>query len=283
MNPCEVHGNVLLRSATGAIRVLIVAPYIKVDALERVLGVISTEASVTCVTKWTPHDLASGVSDIQCRDAVIRHGGSFNLHSSLHAKYYRFDDIVLVGSANLSSAAMGWARFPNVEILCAPAVDFRAAAFERQVLQNARQISDREFLLWESILKTAAGDYERAIAQPFSIDDWRPYTRDPHHFEVAYHGSADQIASFDEQRAVLRDIQAMRIPESMTIEELRAWASACLLSSPFVTDVITLDRDHEDESSAVLADRYGLSMTEARRSRQTVMNWLIYLGLYGSD
>ena len=279
MNPCELHGDVLLRSAAGANRVLIVAPYIKVNVLERVLGVISPDASVICVTKWTPHDLASGVSDIQCRDAVIRHGGSFNLHSSLHAKYYRFDDIVLVGSANLSSAAMGWARFPNVEILCAPAVDFGAAAFERWVLQNARQISDHEFLLWGSILKTAASDYEPAIAQPFSIDDWRPSTRDPHHLEVAYHGSADQIASFDEQRAILRDMQTMRIPENMTIEELRVWASACLLSSPFVTDVMTLRAGHEDESSAALAERYGLSIAEARRSRQTVMNWLIYLGL----
>ena len=279
MNPCQVHGNVLLRSAAGARRVLIVAPYIKIDVLERVLGVISPDASVSCVTKWTPHDLASGVSDIQCRDAVMRHGGSFNLHSSLHAKYYRFDDIVLVGSANLSSTAMGWTRFPNVEILCAPAVDFGAAAFERWVLQGARQVSDHEFLLWESILKTAASDYESAIAQPFPIDDWRPSTRDPHHLEVAYRGSADQIASLDEQRAVLRDMQAMRIPESMTIEEVRIWVSTCLLSSRFVTDVMTLRGGHEDEPSTVLAERYGLSIAEARRSSQTVMNWLIYLGL----
>lgn len=278
MNPCEVHGDVLLRSAAGANRVLIIAPYIKVDVLERVLGVISSDSSVTCVTKWTPHDLASGVSDIQCRDAVIRHGGSFNLHSSLHAKYYRFDDIVLVGSANLSSAAMGWARFQNVEILCAPAADFGAAAFERLVLQNARQISDHEFILWESILETATSDYEHAIAQPFSIDDWRPSTRDPHHLEIVYCGSADQIASFDEQRAVLRDMQAMRIPENVTIEELRLWVSACLLSSPFVTDVMALRGGQEDESSMVLAERYGLSIAEARRGSQTVMNWLIYFG-----
>jgi len=283
VNPCESHGDVLLKSAAGAGRVLIVAPYIKVDVLKRVLGVVSPDASITCVTKWTPHDLASGVSDIQCRDAVISHGGSFKLHSSLHAKYYRFDDIVLVGSANLSSAAMGWARFSNVEILCTPAVDFGASSFERWVLQNAREISDHEFLLWESILKTAVSGFEHVIAQPFFIDDWRPATRDPRHLEVAYCGSADQIASFDEQSAVIRDLQAMRIPESMTIEELRVWASACLLSSPFVTDVITLGGDHEDEASAVLAERYGLSMAEARRSRQTAVNWLIYLGLSGSD
>ena len=111
----------------------------------------------------------------------------------------------------------------------------------------------------------------------------RPATRDPRHLEVGYCGSADQIASFDEQIAVIRDLQAMRIPEGMTIEELRAWASACLLSSPFATDVITLGGDHEDDSSTVLAERYGLSMSEARRSRQTVVNWLIYLGLSGAD
>ena len=93
--------------ARGATEAVIVAPYIKEHSLLRLLEQLPHLERLTCVTRWLAGDIAVGVSDTAVRDLVRSFGGAFRLHPGLHAKYYRFDDAVLVGSANLTDAA--WA------------------------------------------------------------------------------------------------------------------------------------------------------------------------------
>lgn len=85
------------------------------------------------------------------------------LHPSLHAKFYRIDDVVLIGSANLTSSAMGWSQQPNLEILCQAGGNFDSWTFQRQLLQGAREISDDEFQRWEAITRITSGE-EGAIS-----------------------------------------------------------------------------------------------------------------------
>ncbi len=219
-----------------------------------------------------------GASDAECRSLVIDRGGSFRLHPSLHAKFYRIDDVVLIGSANLTSSAMGWSSQPNLEILCQAGDDFDSQAFQQQLLNDAREISDDEFLRWEVIPKIASQG-ERSIGgdQP-SLDTWRPTTRDLIHLVFSYQGRVDAIASFDEQNAAQRDLQALLIPPGLSTEEVRMWATTCLLAAPFTNSVIKLTGTSDLVSSyRALAQAYGLTMTQARRDMETVQNWLTSL------
>ena len=205
-------GSVLIRLCADAQRLVIAAPYIKADALTRVLAEVDPAASLTCITRWNPHDLAVGASDTACRTIVTEHGGSFRLHPSLHAKYYRIDDTVIIGSANLTSSAMGWSNQPNLEILCRAGDDFDACAFQRELLKEAREISDAEFARWEAIARISAQSNPTATDGQPLLDTWRPATREPRHLELVYQSKEDMIASFDQQRAAQRDIQALLIP-----------------------------------------------------------------------
>ena len=270
-------GSVLSRLCSGAQRLVIAAPYIKADALTRVLSDIGPAASIICVTTWNPHDLAVGASDTACRTIVTERGGSFRLHPSLHAKYYRIDDTVLIGSANLTSSAMGWSPQPNLEILCSAGDDFDACAFQQELLKEAREISDAEFARWEAIAKISAqSNHTTAEGQPL-LDTWRPATREPRHVELVYRGREDAIASFDQQRAAQRDIQALLIPPGLTNEQVRTWAAACLLAAPFTNAVIRLHDLDVPRAYLSLARTYRLSATEARRDMETVQNWLAFL------
>ena len=270
-------GDELLSCCAGAQHLFIAAPYIKANALTKVLDAIGEISSLTCVTRWNPHDLAVGASDTKCRTIVKEHGGAFKLHPSLHAKYYRMDDDILIGSANLTFAAMGWSAQTNTEIICRPGSDFDAQAFQQKVLNEAREISDDEFLHWEAVAK-ASPPTENPVAsgQPL-LDTWRPATRDPKNMELAYQGREDEIASFDEQRAAHRDIQALQVPPGLNSEQVRMWVSACLLAAPFAGTAIRLRRMEAQNASRLLADAYGLSITEARRDMETVQNWLTIL------
>ena len=70
-------------------QLVIAAPYIKGEALSRLLALVPDAASITCVTRWTPNDIMVGASDLVCRRLVTERGGRFRLHSRLHGKYYR--------------------------------------------------------------------------------------------------------------------------------------------------------------------------------------------------
>lgn len=272
----ERPGDMLISLCSGAQALIVAAPYIKAGTLAKVLDCINPTASLICVTRWIPHDLAVGASDTECRTLVIERGGSFRLHPSLHAKYYRVNNVVLVGSANLT-AAMGWSPHPNLEILCPPRDDFDADTFQRFLFEDAREISDEEFAHWESIAKINA-EVKHSVADAQSLfDTWRPATRDPRHLELVYRGREDSIASLDEQRAAQRDIQALLIPSELTDKQVRAWVSVCLLAAPFTNTVIQLYDMEAAEAARLLAETYDLGLTEARRDMETVQNWIAFL------
>ena len=281
-------GSVLIRLCSGAQRLVIAAPYIKADALTRVLAEVDPAASLTCVTRWNPHDLAVGASDTTCRTIVTERGGSFKLHPSLHAKYYRIDDTVLIGSANLTSSAMGWSHQTNLEILCRAGDDFDAGTFQWELLNEAREIDDAEFARWEAIARISTQSQSNPTVtdgQPL-LDTWRPATRDPMYLELVYQGKEDTIASFDQQGAAEHDIQALQIPPGLTNEQVRTWAAACLLAAPFTNAMIRMHDLDVPSASRSLARTYRLSPTEARRAMETVQNWLAFFApemLHGEE
>ncbi len=270
-------GDVLRRLCADAQSLVLAAPYIKAQALTAVLDHTRALTSLLCVTRWTPYDLAVGASDAECRTIVKDHGGSFRLHPALHAKYYRIDQVVLIGSANLTSAAMGWSSQPNLEILCRAGDDFDACAFQQQLLRDAREIQDAEFRYWEAVADTYTAQNSTAPGHPPQLEGWRPATRDPRHLELVYSGRAEHIASCDEQHAARRDIQALCIPPHLTEQEFRAWISASLVAAPFPHSVIQLPDGAEVPSAyRVLASAYDLSLTTARRDMETVQSWLAF-------
>ena len=273
----EQPGDLLEDICSRGQSIFIAAPYIKADALSRVLGRINARPSLICVTRWKPQDLAAGVSDAECRTIVKEFGGSFRLHPSLHAKYYRIDDVVLIGSANLTSAAMGWSSQANLEILCPAGDDFDAPTFERQLLRDAREVGEDEFRRWEAIAEINARIGNAITGSQPRLDTWRPTTRDPRHLELSYQGRADEIASFDEQTAARRDIESLLLPPDLPDEDVRVWASACLLAAPFTNTVIQLQNSADVQGSyRSVAETYSLSLTEARRDMETVQSWLAF-------
>lgn len=278
MSVSDNPGELLTRLCLNAQNLILAAPYIKANALARVLAQVNSEASITCVTRWNPNDLAAGASDAECRSLVIERGGSFRLHPTLHAKFYRVDDVVLIGSANLTSSAMGWSPQSNLEILCRAGDDFDPQTFQEKLLNDSREISDDEFLRWEAIPQIASERERSIVGEQPPLDTWRPATRDPVHLELSYSGREDDIASIDEQRAARRDLQALLIPPGLSAEEVRMWATTCLLASPFTNSVIVLSGTPDIVNSyRSLSRTYGLTTTQARRDMETVQNWLASL------
>ena len=260
---------------SNAKHLFLAAPYIKVDALREILANVRSGSSVICVTRWNPQDITHGASDTECRTVVSERGGSFRLHPSLHAKYYRGDDSVLVGSANLTKSALGWSHNPNLEILCRPTDGFDWRVFENTLLNDTKEISDEEFRQWESISRLTVPP-DNAMMHQVGLDQWRPATRDPLNLERAYAGEDHEIASFDEQQAARQDIDSLSVPPGLSRHDFRSWSITCLLAAPFTTTVLQLHARKAPRPAHVLAEKFGMNITKARRDMETVENWITY-------
>ena len=256
----------------GATEAVIAAPYIKEPSLRRLLEHLPQLEQLICVTRWQAGDIAAGVSDTVVRDLVRSLGGAFRLHPSLHAKYYRFDDGVLVGSANLTDAGLGVGRIYNLEILARPGGDFDSVAFEQELMAGSRDIDDREFAAWNAI--PVVGSAARA-GPDSTLLNWYPATRDPADLWEFYSGHREQL-SLDNQRRTEADLLVLGLPTNLDPCGFRHWVSAGMLSSSFVADVRRISAADEPGAFLQLGDDWGLEPGAARYAAETVRTWIAH-------
>lgn len=95
--------------------VVMVAPFVKVDAFRRLCAAI--DSPLTLYTRWIPHEVAAGVSDVEVFDVVQGLGGQVRLHPRVHAKAYLRGSKALVGSANSTLTGLGFRDPAGVELL----------------------------------------------------------------------------------------------------------------------------------------------------------------------
>ena len=269
-------GELLVEAARGAHEVVLIAPYMKERTLRSLIEHFDRDAALTCVTRWLPGDIDAGVSDIACRQSVLNRGGAFRLHTSLHAKYYRLDDEVFVGSVNVTASAFGWAVHPNVEILCQPGSDFDPVRFEELVIADSREVGDDEFAHWQALAADGSSLLPIRPADNAIPSDWRPTTRDPQNLIDVYFRGENAIASRDEQAAVASDLSALRLSDGMPENLVRAVAATSLLAAPFSLDALRVLRWERREACRFLAAKYAATEVEARRDLETSENWLVF-------
>ncbi len=262
--------------ATDAATAVLAAPYIKENTLLRLLNNASRLISLTCVTRWSPADISAGVSDAPVRELVVGRGGTFLLHPTLHAKYYRFDDVVLIGSANLTDSGLGLASHSNLEILSPPSDDLDSVAFERLLLSQSRPVSDAEYAVWQSIpLKIQA-----PVVNPESfILSWRPLTRDPGDLWLAYSDEAGSTLPESVVQQAAQDLSTILAPAGLDPGAFSMWVSSALLASPFVSDVRSIAVNAEPTAFIELGQSWDMTPGDARYAAETVHNWLSYYSL----
>ena len=159
--------------------VAVIAPFIKVDALRSLIGVIPAEAQLRCVSRWLPSEIAAGVSDPEIIDLLKTRGNfSLSLVDRLHAKLYIAGDRCLAGSANVTLAGLGErGGGSNIEVLIDTTTDQPAiAATLDAIAQDEREATG-------SMARTARllADKLGALPKKASVlgDHWFPKSRRP--------------------------------------------------------------------------------------------------------
>ena len=279
----------VLRDEGGTLT--LIAPFIKQAALRRVLELASFDDLVV-YTRWMPAEVAQGVSDLEVLDDVRDAGGRLHLLSDLHAKAFLTPSRALVGSANITAAALGWSQYPNVELLLEVERDHPALQHLLWILESAStaatdghrdeiaaiagELRDHPDLLakWHSeFLRT-----ESELASAPSPQLWVPQTTDPVGF-LEYHLGRRRLIRSAEERAD-RDLAHLQVQVSPDLAEFKAAVRDALQRTGIFNTVWgTVDAGHGDD---VVYERFcdavGLSSSDptARRYWEIATAWLLF-------
>jgi hypothetical protein len=220
----------VVRSTTS--RLLVVAPFIKVYAMRRMLEFLKTPPpNLQVVTRWRAEEVLAGVSDLEVFDVVAEFGGELWLCPALHAKYYRGDSRVLVGSANVTFKALGLAPSPNLEILVAqdptaPDISqfeqslfdqaFRATALIRAEVQ--KQVAELKAVLPVNAMQFVAKADE-------DHQSWLPLCVRPDLLYKIYTGAHSEMLLASTLAAATADLKALGVLPGMSEEAFTEFAS----------------------------------------------------------
>jgi phospholipase D-like protein len=261
-------------------RVVLIAPFIKLDVFAAALGAIPDSVrDVSCVTRWSVAEVAAGVSDPEIVQAADRDGGrcTVSIYHALHAKLILVDDVSLVGSANLTGRATGLVQPENLEIL----VEISSSNEEiTRLLHRVSHAVPATNELAEQIREQAnmlcatAPDFVKQLA--VSTDHHPPFlpvTRSPKLLYGAYRGQMSKYPS-DVAAGLVTDLSTLDIPLGLDETDFNSAVRQQLRSTPMLESLFSQGRLGSVELQRHIAQNHGLADDRASRVAQNLASWL---------
>ena len=233
--------------ATAKETCLIVAPFIRSQALQEVLEAIPDGVETTIVTRWRPADLLAGASDLEVFDIASARDIPLYLRYDLHAKMFTADRTCLVGSANVTETALGWRIPANLELVTTVSRDApEVAAFEEELFRLAIRATSEQRDLMQRLVADLADvvqqlpDAEVAteeFAEVLTSGDWIPRSKNPEDLYAVYRGETDAVG-----RARLPSMEAellqMGLPPALPEPHFNSWVRTAIGQTPLVAKAL---------------------------------------------
>lgn len=288
-------GNRLIdRLSQAQNNVILAAPFIKANVLERLLTSVPTGVELQCVTRWKAEEIIAGVSDLEVWGLIKdRPKTRLCLRSNLHAKYYRIDDICFVGSANLTATALGWSTNPNLEFLVEISTesnetkDFEALLLESclnvdqklyeeiaQKIEKLKECFPHFFVLDEE--GAICNEYHQDIGNALVLDKWVPTLRNPEDLYLAYAGQIDKLSTMSREVA-FHDLEAFFIPKGLPRPLFETDIALQLLEKPILRNLdayLETPRRFGEVTAYLQSKLEGIE--DLKSVWQTLMRWLRY-------
>lgn len=277
--------------------IVLVAPFIKLGALKKIIGVAGA-TPIICYTRWRADEVLAGVSDLTIWPVLReRPNTSLRLINPLHAKYFRFDHQVVVGSCNITSAALGYALNANLEMAVSLDRTVESDQFERILFEASVEVTDELYAAMGRTVAAAAlarpaanftpEDEEAAVtaeenegpALPIVVrrewSAWLPSCRAPEMLFQVYGGTRPDMSG-GAYIAALEDLTCLDLPSGLPEATFSAYISSALLSSPMVAQVAQYAATARrfGEMRAFLKQISGTA--NSTNDWQTLMRWLLH-------
>lgn len=236
----------LFENAEGEIAVI--APFIKVNALQSLIEVIPAEVHLRCVSRWLPREIAAGVSDPETVDLLETRGNfSLSLVDRLHAKLYIAGDRCLAGSANVTLAGLGEGGddSSNIEVLVETAIDEPGIAATLVAIAQNERVATMEMA--RAARRLAESVTTSALAAGAPDTQWFPGSRRPERAYGFYTQPPSGFLAVADQ-ILVADLARANLPPGLVEGDFRNAIRSLLRDIPLAkallleSDDITLTR-----------------------------------------
>ena len=276
----------LLRSAQR--NALIVAPFIRSEALTKLLNAVPPEVDTTVVTRWRPLDLLAGASDLEVFDVASEKPAQLLLRNDLHAKLFAADDECLVGSANVTNLALGWRQPANLELLVSvPRTQPGISEFEQTLLVGCILATEEQRDALKSLVEELESQGQQNASPADDLGEpsfvlpwnWIPRTRTPEDLYAVYSGETE----FGRELlgAMQADLRAISPPASLNRTQFNNWL-ATMISQTVLIAWIVSEIDHTGSVNETDLEKKLSEMhidTHQHRARdvlETVRRWMTH-------
>lgn len=236
-------GDLLVRLAESAQHEFVMcAPFAKQSVVSRIVSALPDTAQVRLYTRWRPEEVAAGVSDTGVLEVLHARGGDVYLHDRLHAKFYRNEEKVIIGSANLTGAALGWSPRPNIELLAELQLGSVVEVEHQLSVESIKatvEIAAEVDRLAQALQMTAPVPFESiadfAESTPGS-NLWYPKLRMPADLFLAYSRGLEALASRS-SAAAAEDLRLLDLPPQLNKDQFYLLVGHRLLQQPLVNAI----------------------------------------------
>src|SRR5262245_48692900 len=126
--------------------VLLIAPYIKLEAIRRLVGATGCSKSLKVIVRWQLEDLVSGASDLEVYGFLKERGIPLYRNESIHLKLYVFSsNQCFASSANVTLAGLGYIETANLEVGNTVSLNLPDWGHIYQLIEGSRIVDDLVF------------------------------------------------------------------------------------------------------------------------------------------
>jgi hypothetical protein len=225
---------------------LIISPFIGLEALTRFLESAGSQRAIKVIVRWRPEDLRNGVSDIAIFPYLSEKGIPLYINQNIHLKLYVFEsNLAFSTSGNLTLRGFGYSAKQNIEVGGFVHLTQKDWSNIYGLIAQSKQVDAdlyQAFKLYvESCPQSPAASIsppEISIARKTYTISSLPATESPIRLAEHYFSSGMSGRTPDEMRRAAHDLVIFEVPPGLGQAEFNERLGASFRGTPFVTEFV---------------------------------------------
>ena len=224
---------------------LILVPFIKLQALVRLYSLNLKRNRIKVVCRWRPEDIVAGVSDLEIYPFLKQSGCELYINSNIHLKLYVFESNTAFNtSGNMTLRGLGYSDSANIEV--GNMVSLTTSDWTKiyHVINSSRLVTDdiyqrfKEYSTQHPPVSRPLSPIELLPAAKTYTISSLPATESPKKLADFYFSHGQQKASLEDIRRAAHDLAIFGISAGLSNSEFDKRLGDAFSRTPFVTDFI---------------------------------------------
>lgn len=225
--------------------ILILVPFAKLPALQKLHWLNSRDVKIKVVCRWRPEDIVASVSDLEIYPFLKQSGCQLYINSSIHLKLYVFaSNTAFNTSGNMTLRGLGYSEGANIEV--GNMVSLTAADWTKiyDVINSSRLVTDdiyqrfKEYSAQHPPVSRPLPPVDLMPAPKSYTISSLPATDSPKKLADFYFSHEQQKGPLEDVRRAAHDLAIFGIPPGLSSSEFDKRLGDAFNKTPFVTAFI---------------------------------------------